>query len=280
MVVARCRSAAGRVSLALVAGLLSACGDTTGPNQGGSVRVERITEWVMGAAFRQVGDFEYDAAGRLIRYLYSHDFPDLVWRSTIRVDYVYRADGRMLGHDRFLHLPGSTWAPVQTLRYTYGSWDRPSGAEIESVDEQGHLRTETRSYAYDDDGRLVEETRGDVTISYNYDEDGNVERDVTSYPWSELVLTMQHSDVLNPFSGLPPALDIVLMNGLDVLSRHMAVAAQSGVVGQAPAARATGTLKINRWGYPARREWTFWNVSDPDATRTVVITEFDYGPAQ
>lgn len=279
MVAARCRSIAGRLGVALVVGLLSACGDSTGPNKGGAVRLERTIERRVGDAFAQVGDFEYDAAGRLERYLYSHNFPDLVWRSTIRVDYVYRPDGRLRGHDRFLHLPDSSWAPVQTLRYTYGSGDRPDGAEIESVDEQGQLQKETLRYAYDDDGRLYRETRGDGTITYHYDGDGDVERRVSS-GHSELVLTRQFSDVLNPFSGFPPAADVMLINGVDVLSRHVAIGAQSGVAGQAPAARATGAVEVNRWGYPDRREWTFWSDWDPVATRTVVITEFEYGPAR
>ena len=262
---------------------LAACDDPAGPDPAPvgpdtELRLERTVSYFADRPdLWQAGEYFYDAQGRLERfdYISTYTGEPVV---TIRKQYLYRDDGRALGHDSFVYLD-EAWHLSRTIRYEYeDGTPLPVEIELADIDEAtGAVFTEVWQLDYDRHGQINEIRRGSSeTVTLTYDSRGDAIRVRTVRDSGVFLERLTYTDAWNPYAALPPvhgAFSAILLPG--DLSLHLAATVETGLEGQPPATEATATVETNSHGYPTRWELTFWSTNDPTNTSTA-ITEYTY----
>lgn len=226
---------------------------------------------------RQAADYFYDEERRLERFERSL-LIEGQWWTTTRQDYFHQPDGRPAGYENRQRLDDGSWWFNRVIQYGYHGSVDPVEVRIEEVEERtGQIMVSIWGLAHDQYGRLVEIRKGAETETLTYDGSSNVIRIRTDDTrFDVMIQTLTYGDAWNPFAAFPPvhgALGLILAPG--IRSLHLSTGFTTGVEGEPPAARGTGTVTVNEHGYPTRWVVTFWNVADPDDALTA-ITEFEY----
>ena len=263
---------------------LAACdGDPAGPGPAPvgpdtELRLERTVSYFADRPNEwQAGEYFYDVQGRLERFDYISTYTG-VPVTTIRKQYLYRDDGRPLGHDSFVFLE-EEWHLSRTIRYGYeGSSSLPVEIELADYDEYtGQLITEVWEIEYDQYGQVDEIRKGSSeVVTLTYDSKGDAIRVRTARESGVFLERLTYTDAWNPYARLPllhGAFSAILLPG--DLSLHLAATVETGLEGQPPATRATATVATNSYGYPTRWELTFWSTNDP-TNQSTAITEYEY----
>lgn len=268
----------------LLLSVLTGCKDraanvTTDPFEPPEKQLAEYVEWVESEPeLRQRGRLFYDEQDRLELYEFSVDTVD-EWVATIRIFYSYES-GRLAGRETSIRPLGTDkWQTTVEVEYSYNEQGRIKEALRREVNERtGEIGEFEYEYSYTPNGQVSEMVipANNERKDYEYDDRGDVTK-IRSFSdgnlWLESVI--EYDDSWNPFYNLPPQSGFIFILYPGLLSYHNSIAIENAVPGEDPAMRGEGTNITGEDGYPTRREFTVWNMADPDI-RTTIITEFVY----